>query len=312
MTETNSAPSPKQKSALFWRLTLSAIIIPSLIALFVVDHHLGSRAPLLLVLTLLLAARAAWELCDLLRVRNISVHSPSVIAGCVGVVSAAWYLPLATGKTEFACGLVLAPILLAYVTAVLALFLTEAARFREPGRSMESLSTAIFTVSYVGLLLAVTAQLRWVAGADAGYLVLASMVVATKFGDIGAYTLGRLFGKRKMAPVLSPGKTWMGALGAVLGSALAGWAWLQFATPLFNADWQPPAWYVSLFYGAVMGVVGLLGDLSESLIKRDVQKKDSAILMPGFGGLLDLLDSILFAGPVAYLLWIVLPLATWQ
>jgi phosphatidate cytidylyltransferase len=138
------------------------------------------------------------------------------------------------------------------------------------------------------------------------------MVIATKFGDIGAYTLGRLFGKRKMAPRLSPGKTWMGGLGALLFSALAGWAWLQFATPLFNADWQPPAWYLSLFYGAVLGVAGLLGDLCESLIKRDVGNKDSARLMPGFGGLLDLLDSILFAGPVAYLLWITLPLATWQ
>ena len=68
----------------------------------------------------------------------------------------------------------------------------------------------------------------------------------------------------------------------------------------------------SLIYGAVIGVVGLVGDLAESLIKRDVGKKDSAILMPGFGGLLDLLDSVLYAGPVAVLLWKVLPLATWS
>jgi phosphatidate cytidylyltransferase len=308
---TEPAPAKPPKSALVWRLTLSAVIIPALIGLFVADHYLGSRAPVLLVLTLLLAGRAAWEMCELLRVRNIAVCSPAVIACSVGVVLAAWYLPLRTGQSEFPCGLVLAPMLLGFATAVLALFLGEAWRFREPGRSMESLGGGVLTVSYVGLLLAMTAQLRWVAGADAGYLVLASMVIATKFGDIGAYTLGRLFGKRKMAPRLSPGKTWMGGLGALLFSALAGWAWLQFATPLFNADWKPPAWYLSLFYGAAMGVAGLLGDLCESLIKRDVGKKDSARLMPGFGGLLDLLDSVLFAGPVAYLLWITLPLATW-
>ena len=309
---TEPAPAKPPKSALFWRLTLSAFIIPALIGLFVADHYLGPRAWLLLGLTLFLAGRAAWEMSELLRVRNIVVSAPAVTVCSVAVVLSAWYLPLATGQPAFPCGLVLAPILLGLATAVLALFLVEAFRFREPGHSVESLAGGVLTVSYVGLLLAMTAQLRWVAGADAGYLVLASMVIATKFGDIGAYTLGRLFGKRKMAPRLSPGKTWMGGLGALVGSALAGWAWLQFATPLFNADWQPPAWYLSVFYGAAMGVAGLLGDLCESLIKRDVGKKDSAQLMPGFGGLLDLLDSVLFAGPVAYLLWITLPLAMWQ
>ena len=301
-----------QRSALFWRLMLSAVIIPGLIALFVVDHRLGSRAPLLLLLTLLLAAGAAWEMCRLLKTRNVTPHAPAVIVGSMAVVASGWYLPLTTGRSEFECGLVLAPIALAFTVSVLALFLTEAARYREPGRSMEGLAANVLVVGYVGLLLAVTAQLSWVAGADAGYLVLGSMMIATKFGDVGAYTLGRLFGKRKMAPKLSPGKTWMGALGAVLGSGLAGWAWLQFATPLFDAEWSPPAWYLSVFYGAVLGVAGLLGDLCESLIKRDAGKKDSAVLMPGFGGLLDLLDSILFAGPVAYLLWTLLPLATWQ
>jgi phosphatidate cytidylyltransferase len=63
-------------------------------------------------------------------------------------------------------------------------------------------------------------------------------------------------------------------------------------------------------YGLIIGLVGLVGDLCESLIKRDVGRKDSAALMPGFGGLLDLLDSILYAGPVAYVLWRTLPLAT--
>ena len=63
-----------------------------------------------------------------------------------------------------------------------------------------------------------------------------------------------------------------------------------------------------MFYGVVLGVVGLVGDLCESLIKRDMGQKDAAALMPGFGGLLDLLDSILYTGPVAYVLWVVLPL----
>ncbi len=167
----------------------------------------------------------------------------------------------------------------------------------------------ILGVCYLGLLLAVTAQLRWVAGAQAGYYVLGSLVIAAKSGDIGAYTLGRLFGKRKMIPRLSPGKTWMGFWGALGGAALGAWAWLSFAAPLFGESVKPPPAGWALFYGVILGLVGLVGDLCESLIKRDAGQKDSAALFPGFGGLLDLLDSVLYAGPVAYVLWLLLPLA---
>ena len=195
--------------------------------------------------------------------------------------------------------------------SVLGLFALEAMRFRKPGHSMESLGANLLTVAYCGVLLAVTAQLRWVQGAHAGYLLLGSLVVSAKIGDIGAYTLGRLFGKRKMAPHLSPGKTWAGFGGALLGAALGSTLWLTIAPPLFDENWAAPPVWVSVLFGLVIGITGLTGDLCESLIKRDVGQKDSAPLMPGFGGLLDLLDSVLYAGPVALLLWHVLPLATW-
>ena len=93
---------------------------------------------------------------------------------------------------------------------------------------------------------------------------------------------------------------------------MAAWAWLQFATPRFVPGGRPPEWYWSVLYGIVLGGVGLIGDLCESLIKRDMGQKDSAPLLPGFGGLLDLIDSVIYAGPVAYLLWLALPLATWS
>ena len=140
---------------------------------------------------------------------------------------------------------------------------------------------------------------------------MGSLVISAKCGDIGAYTLGRLFGKKKMMPRLSPGKTWAGAWGAILGAGFGAIIWLQLATPQFDSSWVAPRWYWSIAFGVVIGVAGLLGDLCESLIKRDVGQKDSAALLPGFGGLLDLLDSILFAGPVAYVLWQVMPLKTW-
>ncbi|HTN01357.1 MAG TPA: phosphatidate cytidylyltransferase, partial [Planctomycetaceae bacterium] len=237
-----------------------------------------------------------------------------IVAACCVLVSAAgWYgrfghMPIRVEGD----GNTLAQVLLAYSFTILLLFLTAAYRYREPGRSMETLGCELLIVSYLGVLLGVTAQLRWVAGSDAGYLVLGSLVIVTKAGDVGAYTLGRLFGRRKMVPLLSPGKTWMGGFGALVGSSLGAILWLQFATPLFNSTWHPPDWYWSAFYGLVLGVVGLIGDLCESLIKRDVGKKDSALLLPGFGGLLDLLDSVLYASPVAYMLWKGLPLATWN
>jgi len=290
-----------------WRILISAILIPALIALFYLDARLGESAPILLGLSLLLAVRCAWEMADLLRVRALGPSYRAAAVCCCAVVAAGWagvWIPEGQPVDS------LATICCSYALVVLVLFLKSAVAFREPGNSMETLGAELLIVSYIGVTLAVTAQLRWVVGAGAGYLVMGSLICAAKSGDIGAYTLGRLFGRRKMAPMLSPGKTWAGAVGALCGGALGGWAWLQWATSLFDATWLPPVWYWAVCYGLIIGLVGLVGDLCESLIKRDVGRKDSAALMPGFGGLLDLLDSILYAGPVAYVLWRTLPLAT--
>lgn len=293
-----------------WRLVVSAILIPSLVMVFWLDAQTGGFAPILLAFCLLLAVRSAWELVDLLRARSFHPNYLLTAGLSCGVVLAGW-MPHAM----FVKNISTVPwepwewIALAFIFSVLALFLAGAIRYREPGKSMETLGAELIVVSYVGLLLAATAQLRFLHLSTAGYVALGSLIIAAKCGDIGAYTLGRLFGKRKMVPLLSPSKTWMGALGAVLGAAFGSLAWFWLAAPMFGARMSAvrPVW--SILFGAVIGVVGLIGDLCESLIKRDVGRKDSAALMPGFGGLLDLLDSVLYAGPVAYLLWRTLPLA---
>ena len=293
-----------------WRLFLSSILIPLLFGLFYFDNRIGESAPILLVFCLLLALRCVWELVELLRDRFSEISFPLTALCSLGVIAAAW-IPHWTKLGDSSATVSSQFTLVAFVSSVLLLFFVAAIRYREPGKNLETLATEMLIVSYLGLLLSVTAQLRWVAGSQAGYLAIGSLIVAAKCGDSCAYFSGRLWGKQKMAPRLSPGKTWVGAWGALLGSGLGAWAWLQFATPLFNANWEPCDWYWSVLFGMIIGVTGLIGDLCESLIKRDMQKKDSAPLMPGFGGLLDLLDSILFAGPVAYVLWLILPLKTW-
>lgn len=292
-----------------WRLFLSAMMVPAFVVGFYFDARLGTPAPILLLVAVLLAGRAAWELADLLTVRSIHVNSLVVMGSSVLIVAANWVGRLTPTVEVPASELqAIGPAMLVFSGSVLFIFLLAAMRFHQPGSSMESLGAELLVVCYVGVLLSLTAQLRWVGGADVGYLALGSLIIATKAGDIGAYSLGRLFGKRKLIPRLSPGKTWAGAYGAVLGAGAASWAWFTWGTPLLVSDGKPCSAPWSILFGVIIGIVGLVGDLCESLIKRDVGRKDSAELLPGFGGVLDILDSILFAGPVAYFLWLVLPL----
>jgi phosphatidate cytidylyltransferase len=295
-----------------WRLLISAILIPAFIGLCYVDAQLGPSAPLLLCITLLIAVRSAWELVALLSTRSFEPSFVQTALLSSLLVVSAWVPHIEGFNRLVPTGVDPA---LVFGLAVLWLLASNAIRYQGPGRRMETLGAEVLIVSYAGLLLCLTARLRWIgAGPESaaqGYFVLGSLIIATKSGDIGAYTFGRLFGRRKMAPILSPGKTWAGAIGAVVVAALASCAWLQGGPRLFNAHWVPGTLITCLTYGVVVAIAGIVGDLCESLIKRDLGKKDAAALLPGFGGLIDLTDSIVFAGPIAYLLWLTLPLADW-
>ncbi|MEZ6057389.1 MAG: phosphatidate cytidylyltransferase [Planctomycetaceae bacterium] len=297
--------------SLAWRLGLGSAMIPALIALFVIDYQLGEAAPFLFLFCMFLTLRSAWEMCRLLTVRQLKPQFLVVATGCIALMLAAWWQHLPGRSVDDGNSIALAPVGLVMSLCVLLVLAAEAIRFRGPGHSMESIGANLLAIAYAGFLLAITAQLRWMAGGEHGYLLLGSLIVATKVGDIGGYAAGRLFGRTKMSPYLSPGKTWAGCVGAIVGAMLGTVLWLTFGVQMFDGISKPPAVWACLMFGGIIGLVGLIGDLCESLIKRDVGQKDSAPLMPGFGGLLDILDSILFAGPVACLLWYVLPLKTW-
>lgn len=304
-----------------WRIAVSIVLIPTLIGIFRLDAASGNTALPLLLLCLVLAARASWEMTSLLRTRSMQPSFKPTAAGSLLAVLAGWMhviVSAGSGQTDVMSA-ASNPVLMSMgwigIAAVLSfcgLLVREAVQFHEPGTSMESLGSHLISVFYSGVLIAVLAQFRWFPDVRIGYFAIGSMIVAVKSGDIGAYTFGRLWGKRKMAPRLSPGKTWMGFTGAIVGSILGGGLWLLFAGNLFDARPVASSLAVVVTYCAFLGVIGLIGDLCESLIKRDVQKKDSAVLMPGFGGLLDILDSPLFAGPFALLWWHLLPPAVVQ
>jgi phosphatidate cytidylyltransferase len=169
------------------------------------------------------------------------------------------------------------------------------------------LALAAYVVLHVGLLGGFLALLRFPGFSATGllpFVPLLSVLVVVKSSDAGAYFCGRLFGRTKFAPTLSPGKTWEGTLGGVVTAGVVSYLFFTQFVPAYASQWRPnlqPGFYVA--YGFLLGIVGIVGDLSISLIKREMHQKDSGDLLPGMGGMLDVLDSLLPAAPVAYFLW---------
>ena len=147
-----------------------------------------------------------------------------------------------------------------------------------------------------GILAIATTLLGLMAGVDGHYYVL-YFVLVTKFSDCGAYAFGSLFGRHKMIPRISPGKTWEGFGGAILVSTAASVLFARWAGPRLTGMTLAH----SILLGMILSVAAVIGDLIESLFKREAGLKDSGSLFPGIGGILDLLDSLLFNAPLMYL-----------
>ena len=136
---------------------------------------------------------------------------------------------------------------------------------------------------------------------DLGPWLLVSVMALVWVADIAAYFAGRAFGRRKLAPGISPGKTWAGAVGGVVAVALYALANWHFGNPLLAGE---PLWRVLLLAGVMLAAVSIIGDLFESAMKRAAGLKDSSRLLPGHGGVMDRIDSLTSTLPVAALLLI--------
>ena len=274
------------------RLWMGAILIALTVGMLAVDQYAEPWHPFLFVFFAALAILGTIELLNLLA----SAFLPSrglCLAGVIAVAIANWPAHLVGRGNPWY------HVLTAFAVVVLAAFLVEMATFREPGGSVVRVALSLWIVAYLGLLPSFLAQVRWL---PHGAAALALCIFVPKSCDIGAYFTGRALGRHKMTPVLSPKKTWEGLAGGLVTAALVSFG-INHYWPVLSCDLS------ALGFGLVVGGAGVLGDLAESMIKRDCQRKDASAVVPGFGGVLDVIDAVIFAAPVAYLWLRCFPLA---
>jgi phosphatidate cytidylyltransferase len=195
--------------------------------------------------------------------------------------------------------------------AILAI-LVVLARLRQPLeglRTLDEIAVTIFGFIYIVLLFGFVPKILLLplsdaAGANTTHFYILYLLAVTKFTDMGAYAIGSLIGRDKMVPNISPGKTWQGFGGAIFGAYVASFGCLG----LFGEKIPLITPFHAAILALALALVAVLGDLAESILKRSLEAKDSGQGLPGIGGVLDLIDSILFTAPILYFyLLVILP-----
>ena len=284
-----------------WRLLSASIIISLLLGFIFLDYHrLGDTPtglwmiPLLLVVTTL----ATSEALTLLKSGNLEPVPWAVYGGTLMVVmgsllpifyelSGSVYPPdCPFGQLGWAT--------IMTGTALIVLFVSEMLRYEQPGRVIMHVASGLLAVVYVGLLASFLIALRRFHNHQWGMVALISVVAVVKVSDSGAYFVGRMIGKNKLLPNVSPGKTFEGAAGGVLFSLGIMFVYVRFNYE--NANFGQYFFYSIL--SLIVTLASILGDLFESLHKRIAGVKDSGILLPGHGGLLDRIDSLTASAPI--------------
>jgi len=239
------------------------------------------QGTILCILVVLLIIPGQFELSKLAAAKNLKIFLPISITASILFAANGYLQQLAAFRPETYLSL-----LSAFV--FLALLLYQYKTFGTSG-VLANCGANYVSILYLGLLSSFCIAIR----IEFGLWPLLMFVFVVKSADIGAYSIGSLFGKHKFSPNISPGKTWEGMGGAVAAAIIVA---IGFA---IICDIMP--WWPAVIFGLGFAFVGQLGDLAESMIKRDAEQKDSANKVPGFGGILDIVDSPLVAAPFAYL-----------
>ena len=292
---------------------ISGFVLSSLVVLFLwLDSShpfLGIPGFWLIIPVMFFALGTATEIIRLVAKAGININPiTSVFASALPILSA--YLPnlnspnyqtgqsycLLSTTTCMVCGIGLS------IGLILFFQILDYGR-KTHGESIRTVVFSTFVALYVGTPFATLILIRGLGDESWGLFALLTTVFSVKAGDVGAYLIGNLVGQVKLSPNVSPGKTYEGAIGGVIFSIMCSFICFHWLTPKPSLYPDLPLW-VPILFGIVCSVFGILGDLSESLIKRELDVKDSGFLFPGMGGVWDVTDSIMGAATPAYLVLI--------
>lgn len=296
--ETGSAPAPPSKSQTFLRRLGSSLLLWAVVlgGLFSGNRLISDY--MFLAIMVVLAAAGLIEFYDMARKRNLVCFKGWGIAG--GVLLMTGTFLHCTGKL----GAYDSPARANdFETSFLILFVLGLCvrQFLSRGNTagIVAISTTLFGLMYVPWLLNFITKINYfpvLPPGDGTFFVL-YFILVTKFSDMGAYAVGTLVGRHKMIPRISPGKTWEGFGGAIVVSTAASVVFVHLA----RAHMPGMNTLHAVALGIILSSSAVVGDLIESLFKREAGLKDSGRLFPGIGGILDLLDSLLFNAPLMYL-----------
>ncbi len=289
-----AAPTPSKAKTFFRRLITTVILWTVIIAALFSGCPLVSDGVFVLIIVLLSAA-GLMEFYGLVEKRGLPCFKWCGLAGAI-LLTAGTFFNL-TGHlgtsgsparvNDFETGFL--------ILFVLGLCVRQLFCKTNPA-GIVAISTTLFGLMYVPWLLNFVQKINYFPDVN-GKVFLIYFVLVTKFSDTGAYAIGSLIGKHKMIPRISPGKTWEGFGGAIFLSTISSVVFVQ----LFGSKMAGMNWMHAVILGIILSSTAVIGDLIESLFKREAGVKDSGKFFPGIGGLLDLLDSILFNAPIMYL-----------
>jgi phosphatidate cytidylyltransferase len=244
------------------------------------------------LIVIVFGAIGIWEFAQFCRNKKLNVSSQLMVLFGGLEITAIYLNGLFSWAYEWPFGVLL-----------LAIFVFGLQKFKEINDSIPSIAVQFFALCYIAVPLGLMLKILYPSlSCDFeirdGRIWFIYLIAITKITDIGAYFGGKLLGKHKLCPKLSPGKTIEGAISGLIFSVIASVLFSYFGYAIPDSLFKLPV-LNSIFLGGAISVAGQFGDLSESLLKRDAGVKDSNIL-PGFGGVLDLFDSLLFSTPVLF------------
>jgi phosphatidate cytidylyltransferase len=239
------------------------------------------QGTILCVLVAAIVVKACFEFSKLAAAKNLKIFASVSIIASILFASTWYWLQLITVPPEIYLFLLSA-------FSLSGLLLYQYVCYGTSG-IIANCGANCFSIVYLGVLSGFALGIR----IDFGLWPLLMFVFTVKVADIGAYAIGSLFGSHKFSPSISPAKTWEGIAGAIATGIVV--------AVLFAKCFGIMHWCLAVIFGLCCGLAGLCGDLVESMIKRDAEQKDAADNVPGFGGVLDIIDSPLLAAPFAYL-----------